>query len=223
MTFSAEWNEVYEQGSQNSIWPWTDLVSLVYRYARPQSAPFRVLELGCGAGANIPFMLSFPAVNYFGIDGSAYTIQKLQTRYPQIKENLFVGDFTQRLAMNDQTIDLVIDRAAVTHNQQSAIERTFKEIKRVLKPGGKFIGIDWFSPDYSEAAKGKLAEDAHTKTGFVTGPFAHIGRVHFSDETHMRELLKDYKILLLEHKVVTRQIPKEDGWKFASWNFVAEA
>lgn len=40
----------------------------------------RVLELGCGAGANIPF---FAAINaeYYGIEGSSTQVKRLQEQY----------------------------------------------------------------------------------------------------------------------------------------------
>ena len=51
--FSIEWDQRYKENLQMSIWPWSDLVSAVMRLRLPAST--RVLELGCGAGANIPF------------------------------------------------------------------------------------------------------------------------------------------------------------------------
>ncbi len=56
MEYSNEWNEAYKNNSHMSIWPWSDLVSCVYRYAHPKDGYQRVLELGCGAGANIPLV-----------------------------------------------------------------------------------------------------------------------------------------------------------------------
>ena len=56
MSFSNEWDESYKKNTHLSIWPWSDLVSYVMRYARPENPKnCNVLELGCGAGANIDF------------------------------------------------------------------------------------------------------------------------------------------------------------------------
>ena len=51
------WESAYSLGGHNTLWPWSDLVSLVSRHCCPISSPekFNMLELGCGPGANIPF------------------------------------------------------------------------------------------------------------------------------------------------------------------------
>jgi len=54
----------------------SDLISYVMRYARPSGKGCRVLELGCGAGANIPFFKSLGA-EYFGIEGSGAVVEML--------------------------------------------------------------------------------------------------------------------------------------------------
>ena len=79
MTFSTEWNTRYQNNVHMSIWPWSDLVSSVMQFYKPTKTKIRVLELGCGAGANIPFFLSLNT-EYFGIDGSETIIKNLKKR-----------------------------------------------------------------------------------------------------------------------------------------------
>lgn len=56
MTFSKEWDNLYRNNQQMSIWPWSDLISYIKRYTEGVSGK-SILELGCGAGANIPFFV----------------------------------------------------------------------------------------------------------------------------------------------------------------------
>ena len=56
MSFSTQWDDQYASGRHMSLWPWTDVVVYVMRYAKPLESGCRVLELGCGAGANISFL-----------------------------------------------------------------------------------------------------------------------------------------------------------------------
>ena len=51
----AAWSGTYEKGGQDIQWPWSDVVGLTVRHARPVAEYKRTLELGFGSGANIPF------------------------------------------------------------------------------------------------------------------------------------------------------------------------
>lgn len=219
MTFSPEWDERYQEHSHMSIWPWTDLVSFVMRHARPTGPGFRVLELGCGAGANIPFFYGL-GVEYFAVEGSPAVVEKLKDSYPALKNNIIAADFTRGIPF-DGEFDLVVDRASLTHNTTDAITRSLDAIHEKLRPGGKYIGIDWFSTAYSDYLKGVAAGDKYTRTGFLEGSFVGVGRVHFSDKPHLLELFKKFEVAVLEHKIIQREIP-DDGWHFASWNMVAK-
>lgn len=200
-----------------SVWPWSDMVSYVMRYARPTGPGFRVLELGCGAGANIPFFLSL-GVEYFGIEGSPAIVEKLKERYPALKDNIVAADFTLGIPF-DGEFDLVVDRASLTHNATVAIVRCLDAVHAKLKPGGKYVGVDWFSTAYSDYRKGIAAEDEFTRTGYREGSFVDVGRVHFSDKSHLIDLFNQFEMMVLEHKIIQREIP-DNGWHFASWNLV---
>lgn len=219
MTFSNEWEEAYKRGEQLSIWPWSDLVSCVMRYSKPNAPHFRVLELGFGAGANIRFFLEL-GVEYFGIEGSASIVERVQKKYPQIKNRLIAGDFTREIPFEGE-FDLIVDRSSITHASTAAIQNCLKILKTKMKPHSKYIGIDWFSSKHSDIQYGTADEDERTRTGFTHGQFKGIGQVHFSDEGHLRDLFKDFQIQLLEEKTSQRFEPK-DNWLFASWNIVAQ-
>jgi hypothetical protein len=88
-----------------------------------------------------------------------------------------------------------------------------------MKPGGLFFGIDWFSTRHSEYPNGEAGEDANTRTGFRTGQFSGMGRVHFSDEAHIRDLFGRFEIKVLEHKTIETIAPVPN--LLASWLFVA--
>jgi SAM-dependent methyltransferase len=219
MNFSTEWDRVYRGNKQLSRWPWSDLVSYVHRYARPGDGFQRVLELGCGAGANIPFFETL-GTDYHGIEGSPSIVQLLHEQFPKIRGRIVVGDFTETIPF-DGKFDLVVDRSSITHNVTTAIHRTLGMIFFRLRAGGKFIGIDWFSMEHSDAQLGD-ALDAWTRTNIRNGQFSGIGAVHFSNHEHLRELLREsgFEIERLEHKQVDTVVPEGNN-RFAAWNFVA--
>jgi SAM-dependent methyltransferase len=217
MTFSKVWDKTYKEGAQMSVWPWSDLISHVMRHARPTGVRFRVLEVGCGAGANIPFFLEL-GVEYYGIDGSPAIIKNLQKRFPKLKKRLIAGDFTRSLYFKGP-FDLVVDRSSITHNATAAVKKTLRMIREHLAPGGKYVGIDWFSTLDGDYPEGRPAGDANTKT-FTNGRFSRVGRIHFSDRRHLERLFADFQIISLEHKIVKRFLPRGAG-DLAFWNLVA--
>jgi len=215
--FSPQWDETYKAGLHASIWPWSDLVAYVYRYSRPNKEHFKVLEVGAGAGANVSFFKAL-GMEYYAVEGSATAVDTLRKKFPEFKDTIVQGDFTVEIPF-DEIFDLVVDRAALTHNTTQGVKNGINLITEKLKSGGIFIGIDWFSTEHEDYKnEGREAEDKYTKTDFENGQFIGLGRVHFSDKKHIEELFSDYNILAMEHKIVTTAIPDTDH-TFASWNF----
>jgi hypothetical protein len=221
VAFSTEWEQIYNQGMQNSIWPWSDLVSYVMRYARPSDGSCKVLELGFGAGANIAFFSSL-GVHYFGVEGSESVVKRVGQRFAnQSNITLACGDFTQDIPFVGP-FDLVIDRSSLTHNSTAAIRGCLQAVGARMKRGAKFIGIDWFSTDNSQFLVGRESGDYHTRSDFKLGLFKDLGIVHFSDQEHLMGLLSSggFEIERLEHKHSDIVLP-EGVDRMAWWNFVA--
>ncbi|MEK6780157.1 MAG: class I SAM-dependent methyltransferase [Bacteroidota bacterium] len=218
MNFSEEWDKIYAEGQQVSVWPWSDLVTYVMRHSKSMEFPFDVLELGCGAGANIPFFKTL-GMGYFALEGSQTIVNQLHRRYPEYKDTILMADFTDNIPF-EKKFDLVVDRASLTHNTTDAIKRCLNMIKSHLNIGGAFIGIDWFSKQHSEFEYGVFENDGNTKSKFPNGQFKDVGRTHFSDKDHIIELFEGFEITKLEHKIITQEIPF-GNYKFASLNFVA--
>lgn len=219
MSFSTEWEGEYRRGLQNSIWPWSDLVSYVMRYARPERKPFRVLELGFGAGANIPFLLSL-GVEYFGTEGSATAVESTRRRFSAENFHVACCDFTQSIPF-EGPFDLVVDRSSLTHNGTAAIRTCLARLHALMSQDAKFIGIDWFSTEHSDFPLGRQDEDYYTRSHFPSGQFANVGKVHFSDRGHIAEIFEGagFSLERLEHKVSRVEIPAE-GHQTAFWNLL---
>jgi len=220
MTFSPEWDREFREGRHLSRWPWSDLVSFVKRYT--DSKTVRILELGCGAGANVGLFVYTPVRYYFGVDGSKRAISLCNSyhgvmHYPHVEFKC--TDFTKEIPFEGQ-FDLIFDRAAVTHNDTKSIKRCIELVKDKLKPGGKYVGIDWFSTDHDgyHRKRDTVVVDGFTYTDFKDGLFKGVGKVHFSSREHLYELFEGFTFEALEHKITLREIP--EYYKMASWNFV---
>ncbi len=196
MSFSTGWQARFAAGKSKSQWPWSDVISYTMRHAKPGPGT-RVLELGCGAGANVPFFLDTRS-DYYAVEGSESAIEEFRARYPGLDDRVKRGDFTAALPF-EPPFDIILDRSAVTHNDHAAIERTLALAHASLGSGGHYIGIDWFSSRHAEAQRGKPLADGCTRT-FEAGLFEGIGKVHFSDEAHLRKLFAAFTIVAMDEK-----------------------
>lgn len=218
-----QWNQWYNDDKHISIWPFTDVISYCMRYtdiSRHEKAPhLDVLELGCGAGANIPFFLEHN-VNYYSVEGSDSAVKNVIIKYPELKNRIMQGNFTKEIPF-DKKFDVVFDRASLSHNSTDSIQRCIDNIyKNYLKKSGKYIGIDWYATEDIDFKGGNSTEDIYTRTDFITGRFAGLGPIHFSDESHLLQIFHQFRIEELKHKAITSKIPDNESF-FAYWNFVA--
>jgi hypothetical protein len=152
------------------------------------------------------------------MEGSESMVRRLRDRFPALGKTIAAADFTVEHVFAPG-FDLIVDRASLTHNSTSAIENGLRLTWEALKPGAYFIGVDWFSTQYSEFERGDEDVDEYTRTNYPDGPFAGVGRVHFSDLAHLRALFSQFEVILLEEKVIRRAVPDSRS-QFASWNVV---
>jgi ubiquinone/menaquinone biosynthesis C-methylase UbiE len=91
------------------------------------------LELGCGTGrlANSLFKISDEV---YGVDLSEEVLKIAKNKYPKLK---LTCSEVIKLDYPDNYFDLVIINGSLHHF--FAVEETFKEANRVLKPGGVFV------------------------------------------------------------------------------------
>ena len=219
MGFSPIWDENYKQSLELSIWPWDEVVGLTHRYCQIKSSMI-VLELGCGAGANIPFFASIGA-DYYAIEGSAHIVSQLQNSFKSDKIHITCGDFTKSFKFDELIgrVDLILDRSSVTHNSTQSIKSVVELAKKYLKPGGKYMAFDWFAIDcdaYKNDEKIKIDDNTFV---FASGYFAGLGNVHFSTPEHIKELFSGFSLDYLINNVKEQLLPEPK--RSSSYTFVA--
>ncbi len=217
--FSLEWDDAYRAATNLSVWPWSDVVSYVGRYAKPVDEFSRVLELGCGAGANIPFFLA-RGDNYHAVEGSDTIVEALHLRYPNLKSSIVRGDFTESLPFLEP-FDLILDRCSITNNDRAAVTRCLALVHKSLRENGIFIGIDWFTSDDPHAVLG-TAVDEYTRREFQGSPLEHLGDIHFVEESDLLEMLAatGFEVKILERRTA-EMIVGDFGYSRNMFNFVA--
>lgn len=98
----------------------------------------RVLEIGAGSGANFEF---FPTnCKLMVVEPNAFfepLFYENQSKYPNVKMDKFVvGSAEDMKDIEDNSVDIVVSTLVLC--SVGSVERTLKEVHRVLAPGGKF-------------------------------------------------------------------------------------
>ena len=182
-------------------YPAEDLVrTLMRRYSdRDLRKKTRVLEVGCGAGANLTFFVK-EGFQVYGIDGAPSAIANASRLLSGLCDGqqvceLHVGDFS-RLDYADEMFDVVVDYISLCTNTVADIKATLGEVRRVLKPGGFFYSRG-FGSNTSGAATGVVIEPGTTLNP-LEGPCRDMGTSHFFDEDEIRALYADWPKLVLQ-------------------------
>lgn len=211
------WDNLYKNNKHHSIWPWVDLISEVKKINIKLDA---ALEMGCGMGANIPFFIA-EGIEYFGIDGSPTAIQCNTDRFPNIKENLKVCDFTKEIPF-DRKFQLIFDRASITHNDMFAIKSCLEIIANKTMEGGYFIGIDWFSDNHIDFQKGDISSQGSRKN-ITSEQFRGTGVVHFFNKNEIISLFEvnNFTIVKMEEKTIVNSLSNSCD-KRCTFNFIAQ-
>lgn len=222
MGFSKEWEEAYKNRTNISIWPWTDLISMFYHFFSKEKYDYsklNVLELGCGAGANIPFF-EFLDAKYDTVEGSITEVDILNKKFHNPKIVIKQGDFSKEIPF-DNKYDLIFDRASVCHNETKDIIRIIDNCYDMLNAGGYYFGINWFSTKEKEYTQKidviKQIDDRTFRFG-GEGTYAGLGNVHFTDDDEIQNLFSRYTPQELSLKSVETVMPVEDTsyhWNFA--------
>ena len=96
-----------------------------------------VLEIGSGPG-HVAYTLSKTGANVRGIDFSINMVEVAKRRYPEIP---FEQADAEQLPFDQSSFDVVVASFVVHHLARP--QTVLKEVRRVLKPGGKFVFAVW--------------------------------------------------------------------------------
>ncbi len=137
-SWDENWQSVFIENEWGK-YPAESVIRFVARnFYKSKRNEIKILEVGCGTGANIWYLLreNFDA---YGIDGSSVAIDRAKERFENenLVSKLECGDI-MNLPYGDGFFDAVIDNECIYCNNFKNTETIMSEIDRVLKPKGKF-------------------------------------------------------------------------------------
>lgn len=142
------WEDLYKQ-DWGSKYPTETLIQFIARkFYRAERENVKLLDIGCGKGANIIFMAA-EGFDVYGIDGSKEAISKAQANLEEKKLNatLQSGNIIN-LPYNDDFFDGVTENEVVYYNNKENSKKILGEVKRVLKKGGYFYSRTFSTENY---------------------------------------------------------------------------
>jgi cyclopropane fatty-acyl-phospholipid synthase-like methyltransferase len=137
------WEQIHSQRSWGR-YPNEELVRFIgknfFRIPREKRKSIKILELGCGQGANLWF-LAKEGFDVYGVDISPSAIKKakdyLERDWGIKSVKLNVQDI-RTLQIEDEMFDVVIDVATIWYVSYTDHKKVFEKIFRLLKLNGYF-------------------------------------------------------------------------------------
>jgi len=108
----------------------------------------RVLDVGCGTGTLlIAAVQAEPAIEARGIDPAVEMVLRARRKAAAagVEADFDVGVIEQ-LAFEDDFFDVVLSSLMLHHLPEPTRAAGLAEIRRVLKPGGRFVAVDVAGP-----------------------------------------------------------------------------
>lgn len=106
----------------------------------------RVLDVGCGTGTLAIAVARFePTAQVLGIDPAPTMIQRAIDKATSVGVDVdFNVGIVEEIDLEDASIDVVLSSLMLHHLPAPVLESGLREIVRVLKPGGRFVAVDFF-------------------------------------------------------------------------------
>ncbi len=177
------------------------------------------LEMGCGAGPNLVW-LARKGIQVSGIDIAAAALglarRNLRAAGLSGRVGSLVPGSVTRVPFKDGSFDGVIESCVFQHLNREDRAAAFAEVRRLLKPGGLFVGymLDRGHTVYRKRRSGQLPSDPGTlmlQDGTSKLHLTDIGLSHFFSKEEYREHFRGFSVV--DPCRATYWIPKAEARK----------
>lgn len=211
MSWDCTWEDVFSRRDWGR-YPPEELIRFAARhyFRAPQRADVRILEIGCGCGANLWF-LAREGFGVCGMDGSPSAIAKARERLDEdrLTADLRTGDVVTLAAVYGAAqFDAVVDVACIQHNRMAAVARIMAGVQQVLKPGGRFFSMMVADGSYGDGCGTEV--EPGTYRDITEGPLAGVGHVHFFTLPEIQQLTRGFVETAVEYSLRTYNDRRHD-------------
>lgn len=193
------------------------------RYSADQYHELHFLEMGCGAGPNLVW-LAQKGIRVSGVDiaqnALALARQNLQFNAKPDRIGRLVECSVAETPFDSGTFDGIVESCVFQHLHRAAREAAFAEVRRLLKPGGIFVGymLDAGHSSFERMKDKELPDDPGSlflEDGTSKVHLTNIGLAHFFRRDELGELLSGFSVVdpCLTQYFLPREEAKKRGYE----------
>lgn len=199
------WEKIYQNREWGS-YPTEHVIRFVARnYYAAQREKIKILDFGCGMGAHT-WYLAREGFDTYAFDISETAIERLQARMERehLHASMALMDGCELLYDKD-FFDAVIDNVSIQSNCIADIQKMYRNVYEVIKPGGKLLTVV-FGRETTGYGSGIKIEDG-TYENITEGRLQGIGCRHFFEEDELERILRQcgFQNVVIEHVSYTDQ------------------
>lgn len=189
------------------------------RFAGEKLRQLHFLELGCGAGPNL-LWLAQKGIRVSGVDISPTAIGLARKTLERAGAGDRVGQLVEasvsQVPLPDGLFDGILESCVFQHLAKEDRARAFAEVRRLLKPGGLFVGymLDRGHTVYQAKMREEDTHDPGTlmlNDGSCKFHLTNIGVSHFFGREEYSKLLEGFSVV--DPCLTTYYLPKDEAKK----------
>jgi len=150
------WDRQYQNG-QGRFWPHEELVRFLGRTYGPmpdeKAKGQMALEIGCGVGGNVWAMAKWGFFVYgFDLSGEAIELARRRAAEEAIYRTVQYAQYQAPapLRLPPGSVNLCVDVQTMQHVSDDDQEAIYRELHRVLVPGGFLFSVHWVGGQVAE-------------------------------------------------------------------------
>lgn len=188
------WKEHINKNLEDDIW--------IDEYRKYFESKGKCLDLGCGIGQYSKRLMEY-GYTVISADISEIALKKVSEFNQHIKK----VDMREEMPFEDSSIDLVFANLSIHYFSDEDTQKLMKEIKRILKKGGLFIGSVNGIQGYEKIKDTAIELERHYW-------FNKNKYVRLFDKEDLEKYLSIFKILNIEERETVRFKHKKNYWVF---------
>lgn len=232
MTTSAKiskqvWEESFEEQIARQAYNTAPVEALIRtasyylraRYKTEEYSKLHFLEMGCGAGPNLVW-LAQKNIRVSGVDiaQNALALCRRNLERNQLSDKigaLIEGSVTDVL-MEDASIDGILESCVFQHLTKADRAKAFAEVRRLLRPGGVFVGhmLGDAHTVFQQKKSHQLPDDPGSlrlEDGSSKIHLTNIGLAHFFTNHEFQDYFKGFKTV--DPCLTQYYLPKDEAQK----------